>query len=209
MKLLLTAILGASFLYASGAVAQSLIEAKTTADAALAIQTAEVGRADLIRDAVGLGVADPVELIFALVSPVTAAGEVEEVARALTLAAPRKADEIAAATAIAAAIVDDEDRLISLIDALLTGLAAAPLNDAARAEETREILAALLAVTDPELRIVLADAVAGGDGATLLAALGDGPETAAINAPSRPFGDGPLGLTLTPGSAAQDAPSAN
>ena len=92
---------------------------------------------------------------------------------------------------------------------MTAALAAAPLTEAEREAETREVLAALLSVADPEFRIVLADAVAGGDGAALLAALGDGPETAAIIVPPRPFGEGPSGLTLTPGNAAQDAPSAN
>ena len=209
MKLLFTAILGASLLLVFQTRAQSLIEAKSTAEAAAVIRAADTGRADLIGDAIGLGVADPVELIFALITPETPAGEGERIAHALTLAAPRRADEVAASTAIAAGVVGDEARLIGLIDALVSALAAVPLSDADREAETREVLAALLSVADPELRVALADAVAGGDGAALLAALGDGPETAAVIAPPRPFGEGPSGLTLTPGNAAQDAPSAN
>ena len=209
MKLLLTAAIGASLILPTAARSQSLLEAQSTAETSEIILAAETGRAGLIRDAVGLGVADPVELVFALITPQTPAGESEEIAGALTLAAPRRADEVAASAALAADIVGDEGRLIGLIDALLGALAAAPLDEAARAEETREVLAALLSVADPELKIALADAVAGGDGAALLAALGGGPETAAIALPPRPFGEGPVGLTLTPGSAAQDAPSAN
>jgi len=209
MKLLLTAAMAAAFVSPSLAHSQTLIEATTTAEAAAVIRAAPDGRADLIRDAVGLGVADPIELIFALINPDTSPNEAERMANALTLAAPRRADEVAAATAIAAGIVSDEARLTGLIAALINALNAAPLDDAARREEVREVLAALLSVTDPDLRAALADAVAGGDGAALLASLGDGPETAAIQAPRRPFGEGPAGLTLTPGNAAQDAPSAN
>lgn len=209
MKLHLAAALGASLLSFADADAQALIDAKTTAEAAAAIRAAGAAQADLIRDAVGLGVADPVELVFSLVSPATSVTDAESIARALTLAAPRRADEVAASTAIAAAIVNNEARLIGLIEALLGALAAAQISDAAREEETREVLAALLSVTDPALRLALADAVSGGNGAALLAELGDGPETAAIIVPPRPFGETPSGLTLTPGNAAQDAPSAN
>lgn len=209
MKRMLTASIGVIVSSLSFADAQTLIEAKDTADAVAIIEAAGPERIALIGDAVGLGVAEPVELVFALISPATPAREGEQIARAITLSAPRRADEVAASIAITAAIINDESRLVGLIQALLGALAAAPLTDEARKEEAREVLAALLSVADPDLRIALADAVAGGDGAALLAALGEGPETAAVNAPQRPFGDGPFGLTLTPGSAAQDAPSAN
>ncbi len=209
MKLLLTAAVAMAVLSPLQAHGQTLIEATTTSEAAAVIRAAPDGRADLIRDAVGLGVADPVELIFALISPATSPSETEQTANALTLAAPRRADEVAASTAIAAGIVSNEARLTGLIAALINALNAAPLDDAARQEEMREVLAALLSVTDPKLRIALADAIVGGDGSALLASLGDGPETAAVLAPRRPFGEGPVGLTLTPGNAAQDAPSAN
>ena len=188
---------------------QTLIEATTAAEAIAIIRAAETGRGDVIRDTVGLGLADPVDLVFALISPETPVREAERVAFAITLAAPRQADEVAASTAIAAAIVSDESRLIGLIGALLDALDMTPLEDVAREEERREVLAALLSVTNPELKLALADALSGGDGAALLAALGEGPETAAIAPPARPFGEGPVTLTLTPGSAAQDAPSAN
>ena len=70
MKLLFTAILGASLLLVFQTRAQSLIEAKSTAEAAAVIRAADTGRADLIGDAIGLGVADPVELIFALITEI-------------------------------------------------------------------------------------------------------------------------------------------
>lgn len=209
MKLLLTAAVSAVLLSPVQASSQTLIEAASAAEAASVILAASEGRADLIRDTVGLGIADPVDLIFALISPDTSANDTELIANALTLTAPRRADEVAASTAIAAGIIGNEARLTGLIAALIAALDAAPLDDATRAEEVREVLAALLSVTDPDLRIALADAVAGGDGSGLLASLGEGPETAAITAPRRPFGEGPAGLTLTPGNAAQDAPSAN
>lgn len=209
MKLFLAAAISAALLQPLNADGQTLIDATSADEAAFVIRTAVDDKADLIRDAVGLGIADPVDLIFALVSPDTSPAESNSIAGSLTLAAPRRADEIAASIAIAAGIVGNEARLTGLIAALLDALNAAPLDDAARAEEVREILAALLSVTDPDLRIALANAVAGGDGAALLASLGEGPETAAITAPRRPFGEGPAGLTLTPGNAAQDAPSAN
>lgn len=209
MKLFLTAAIGVALLQPLNADGQTLIDTSSAAEAASVIRASVDGKANLIRDAVGLGVADPVELIFALVSPDTSPAESNLIANSLALAAPRRADEIAASTAIAAGIVSDVARLTGLIAALLDALNAAPLDDAARAEEVREVLAALLSVTDPDLRIALANAIAGGDGAALLASLGEGPETAAITAPRRPFGEGPVGLTLTPGNAAQDAPSAN
>ncbi len=209
MKLLLTAAVSAVLLSPVQANSQTLIEAASAAEAASVILAASEGRADLIRDTVGLGIADPVDLIFALISPDTSANDTELIANALTLTAPRRADEVAASTAIAAGIIGNEARLTGLITALIAALDAAPLDDAERAEEVREVLAALLSVTDPDLRIALADAVAGGDGSALLASLGEGPETAAITPPRRPFGEGPAGLTLTPGAAAQDAPSAN
>lgn len=212
MKLLLTAAIavwGAAVLASSPADGQTLLNATSAAEAASVIRAASGGQADMIRDAVGLGVADPVDLVFALVSPATPRDEAELIANALVLAAPRQADEVAASTAIAAEIISDEARLTGLIAALITALNTAPLDDAARQEEVREVLAALLSITDPDLRIALADAVAGDDGAALLASLGEGPETAAITAPRRSFGEGPAGLTLTPGNAAQDAPSAN
>ena len=214
MKLLLIlllgpAMLGAALLPASPAGAQSLIAATNSAEAAAVIRDAGADQADLIRNAIGLGVADPVELVFALVTPASSAAETNRIANALTSAAPRRADEIAASTAIAADVSGDEARLVGLIRALMQALNVAALNDEAREEEKREVLAALLSVTNPELRLALADAIAGGDGAALLAAIGDGPETAAITPPPRPFGEPPIGLTLTPGSAAQDAPSAN
>ncbi len=209
MKLFLTAAMSVVLLSPAQADSPALIEAASAAEAASVIRAASTGRAELISDAVGLGVADPVELIFALVSPDTSPSETELIANALTLAAPRRADEVAASTAIAAGIISDKARLTGLIAALVSALNAAPLDDAAREEEMREVLAALLSVTDPNLRVALANAVAGGDGAALLASLGVGPETAAITPPRRPFGEGPAGLTLTPGAAAQDAPSAN
>lgn len=209
MKLFLAAAISAALLQPLNADGQTLIDATNADEAAFVIRTSVDDKADLIRNAVGLGIADPVDLIFALVSPDTSPAESNLIASSLTLAAPRRADEIAASIAIAAGIVGNEARLTGMIATLLQALNSAPLDDAARVEEVREILAALLSVTDPDLRIALANAVAGGGGAALLASLGEGPETAAITAPRRPFGEGPVGLTLTPGNAAQDAPSAN
>ena len=209
MKLLLSAVIGALSLAPAGGDAQDLVAANTTADAAKVILAAPNDRVRLIETAGGLGVADPVELVFALITPATAAADSEAIAHALTLAAPRRADEVAASTALAAAITDEQGRLVGLIAALMSALAASPLDEATRSEEAKEVLAALLSVTDPRLRKALADAVSSGNGAALLAALGEGPETAAIIPPPRPFGDPPAGLILTPASAAQDAPSAN
>lgn len=209
MKLLLTLGFGAALLSPLHADSQTLIGATNAVETAAVVRAATDGRAGLIRDAVGLGVADPIELIFALVTPATPPSESEMIAHALILAAPRRADEVAASTAIAAGIVANEERLIGLITALKAALKAAPLDDAAREEEEREVLAALLSVTDPTLRVALANAVAGGDGTALLASLGDGSETAAIASQRRSFGEGSDSLTLTPGNAAQDAPSAN
>jgi len=184
MKLPLTVFFGVMSHSLSDAAAQSLIEATSSTEVVAVIETSP-NKTDLIRDAVGLGAADPVELAFALVSPVTPAIEDELIAKTLTLAAPRRADEIAASVVIAAAIADDQGRLVGLITALIGALAASSLTDAERREETLEVLAALLSVTDPELKVAIADAIAGGDGdgASLLAALGEGPETATIDDP--------------------------
>lgn len=209
MKLLLIAAIGATFMSPVKADVQTLVEATSSQEAAIVIRAAKANRPDLIVDAVGLGAADPVELVFELISPQTSSAESEMIAGALTTASPRRADEVAASVAIAADITSNETRLIGLIAALLAALDFSPLDEAARQEEVREVLAALLSVTDEGLRLALANAVARGDGAALLASLGEGPETAAVTPPVRPFGDAPVGLTLTPGSAAQDAPSAN
>ncbi len=209
MKLLLSASIGTLSLTPVWAETQGLIAANTTAEAAQAILATTSDRARLIETAVGLGIANPIELAFALITPTTLASESEAIAGALTQVAPRRADEVGASVALAAAITDNQTRLVGLITSLMSALSASSLDDAERSAEAKEVLAALLAVSDPKLHLALADAVAGGDGAALLVALGEGPETAAITTPPRPFGDTPAGLTLTPGSAAQDAPSAN
>jgi len=197
-------------LQCAAAQAQSLIDVTSSAEAAVMIRANPEQSALIIATTIGLGVADPVTLVFELIAPQTPSAEANATAAAVTIAAPRAADEVAAATALAAGITADEPRLISLIRALAAALQATDWPPDDQAAEMLEVLAALLAVTYPSLRMALADAAATtpAGGAALLAALGKGPKTAAITAP-RSFGTPPISLTLAPNNAAQDAPSAN
>lgn len=180
--------------------------------------------AELMRAAAALGLGDPVDVVFAGLTPETPDAAAGALAGAATAAAPTSADIVLAAAIAVAAPEGGFDRLAALLRPVALAVEAAELAPAARAAEVAEIMAALAALTPPaglpRLAALLAAITREADDAeTLLAALATGVETGALRPPFRrppPFvgpvgkaGRGPFPLVLPPGRAEDDAPSAN
>lgn len=198
---------------AAAAPSPGLVEADGPADVAALVLSDPGAAAETLLAADLLGLGDPVAVIFAALSPETPAAEAEALAVAAVTATPQAADQIVAAVIAATDIGANQARLNALIAAIMPALTTAGLTPEVLATEVLEILSALASLADPGLLPGLADQIAaltpdpGDDGGSLLAALGPGVETGATQTP---FGDSPPpALTITPASAAQDAPSAN
>lgn len=212
---------------AFAAPAPGLIAAGGPGDVAALVGAEPANAVDTLRAAALLGLGDPVDVIFAGVTPATPRAEAEALAGAAVAAAPDLAEQVAAASIVAAGIEGDLARLAALAAAVIAPLLAAELTPAARGAEIREVLIALLSLADPALAAPLAEAVAAltpdpaDDGAALLAALAPSLQTGAVNpgqGPGRGFGARPdipvvlpprLPEIARPRRPDRDAPSAN
>ena len=196
---------------ATAAPSPGLVDASSPEDL-VALALAEPATAgETLAAGFGLGLGDPVSVVFAGIGPATPAADAEALAAAIVAADPPAADLVAASSLSALGPVA-ATRATGMVIAIIEALEAAlPPGDELEAEII-EVLAAVAGLLDPAALPALAAAIAEAtaaddDGATLLAALGPGVETGAI---ATPFGDG-AGATpvVTPDSADQDAPSGN
>ncbi|MEM7267630.1 MAG: hypothetical protein AAF401_00105 [Pseudomonadota bacterium] len=203
------------------AFANSLIEARDAEDVAKAMTAAPGDAARIYEAAEALGVADPVDVVFAALSPGDAIDRIASVIGPIIEASPRAADEAAGAAALAADLITRPETLPVLAERAIQSVYSTPIPTAAKREEAVEILTALLTIAPPEFRDRIAQAAAdtialltGIDvaAADLLSEIGGSVETGAVaTVGSRGvFREAaPVRLILTPDSAAQDAPSAN